>query len=162
MTSIGERAFEGCNNIESLTIPEGIKIIKKGTFSWCSSLESITIPSTIQYIYGEAFAYCTNIKEVIALPEVPPVLYENSFSNYDITLIVPEASIDVYMTTSPWSRFGNFLVLTDEGSRPSVIQKIKYSKISDKNYYDLNSRKVIPNQKGVYIHDGKKMIIRKY
>jgi hypothetical protein len=114
VTSIGERAFEGCNSIGSLTIPEGIKIIKKGTFTWCSSLESITIPSTIQYIYGEAFAYCTNIKEVIALPEVPPVLYETSFSNYDITLLVPEESIEAYMTTSPWSRFGKFQTLSGE------------------------------------------------
>ena len=114
VTSIGEWAFQGCNSIESLIIPEGIKIIRQGAFTWCSSLKSITIPSTIQYIYGDAFAYCTNIKEVISLPEVPPFLYESSFSNYDITLKVPEASKEAYMTTSPWSRFGTFQTLSGE------------------------------------------------
>ena len=114
VTSIGEKAFEGCNNIESITIPEGLKIIKRGTFMHCSSLKSLTIPSTIQYIYGEAFAYCNNIKEVISLPEVPPFMYDDSFTNYDITLKVPEASRETYMSTSPWKNFKSIVIFNND------------------------------------------------
>lgn len=114
VTSIGERAFEWCIRLTDVSLPDNLTSIKIQTFQSCSKLTGITIPATVEYIYAEAFAGCSALKEVIALPQDPPLLYDNSFSNYDITLKVPEASKDAYMTTSPWSDFTTFKTLTGE------------------------------------------------
>ena len=59
-------AFENCNSLKSITIPEGVNTIGRGAFS-CSSLESITLPfvgetkdgttenTHFAYIFGSSF-----------------------------------------------------------------------------------------------------------
>ncbi len=44
---IGYQAFCKCSNLTNVTIPEGVKKIGQGAFYGCSQLTSITIPSTI-------------------------------------------------------------------------------------------------------------------
>lgn len=44
---IGYQAFFKCSNLTNVTIPEGVKKIGQGAFYGCSQLTSITIPSTI-------------------------------------------------------------------------------------------------------------------
>ena len=43
VTEIGNNAFEGCESLESVNIPEGVTI-GEDVFDGCKSLESITIP----------------------------------------------------------------------------------------------------------------------
>jgi hypothetical protein len=58
---------------------------------------------------------------VISLAATPPVLYENAFSNYSIFLKVPDAVIDVYKATAPWSRFTEFELLSKERcAKPTI------------------------------------------
>jgi hypothetical protein len=108
VTSIGERAFQSCK-LSAINLSSTLKIIKRGTFNNCSNLESITIPATVEYIYQEAFAYCDNLKSVKSLAATPPFLYDNSFSNYDIPLSVPEGARDAYLAASPWNKFKEIL-----------------------------------------------------
>lgn len=56
ITAIGDFAFDGCNNITSITMLDGITSIGQNAFSDCSNLKSITIPSTVTYIGSYAFA----------------------------------------------------------------------------------------------------------
>lgn len=112
VTSIGEGAFANCSGMKTLKLPDKLQIIKKGTFNGCSGLNSISIPANVEFIYQEAFAKCANLKEVIALPENPPFLYNNSFSNYDITLKASENALEAYTTTEPWSNFSTFKTVT--------------------------------------------------
>ncbi|MBR2206348.1 MAG: leucine-rich repeat domain-containing protein [Prevotella sp.] len=114
VTSIGECAFKGCKKLTSLTLPEDLSVIKRQAFYGCSSLESITIPASVEYIFQEAFAGCQNLKQVNVLSENPPFLSDNSFSNYDITLCVPEVSKDKYLGTEPWNKFTAIKTLTGE------------------------------------------------
>ena len=58
-------AFAGCNNIVSLTIPNGVKAIDYAAFYNCNRLTSITIPSTITSINMYAFINCYRLVEVI-------------------------------------------------------------------------------------------------
>ena len=74
-------------------------------------MESITIPSSVELIEPLAFHDC-GLKEVKTLAETPPFVYDNTFDNYDIPLYVPEASISLYQSTSPWSIFSPLKTLT--------------------------------------------------
>lgn len=134
VTRIGVRAFFGCRSLTSINIPEGVTRINSNVFSYCTgimsiilpkslqvigeqafyecrSLESITIPSSVEFIYQQAFSGC-GLKEVKALAETPPFAYDNTFGNYDIPLLVPEASISSYQSTNPWSKFTSLKTLT--------------------------------------------------
>lgn len=52
---IGDLAFEGCSNLESVTIPYGVTSIAYGAFVKCFSLTSVTIPDSVTYIGDGAF-----------------------------------------------------------------------------------------------------------
>ena len=76
---INSYAFYGCTGLNSFIIPEGITTIKEGTFSE-SGLESITIPENVKIIEKEAFKGCTNIKS-ITIPSGITVISERLFCN---------------------------------------------------------------------------------
>ncbi len=54
-TLIAEHAFLFCRDLESITIPEGVKYIGIGAFDYCSSLKTIVIPKSMIYIDYGAF-----------------------------------------------------------------------------------------------------------
>ena len=143
------------NEIKDFTIPDGVTSISSGAFYNCSGLTSITIPASVEYIYQEAFAGCQNLKQVNALPENPPFLFDNSFSNYDITLSVPEASKDAYMSTAPWKNFSKIVAIEGNG-----IGEVKASSSTNSPYYSLGGIRTTHPKRGLYIKDGKKMIMK--
>lgn len=64
VTSIADRAFEGCSSLTNVTISSGITSIGKYVFSGCSELRSITIPSKVTSIEYGAFAGCSSLVSV--------------------------------------------------------------------------------------------------
>lgn len=60
---IGYQAFFKCSNLTNVTIPEGVKKIGQAAFYGCSQLTSITIPSTIKNM-DEAFSGNTALSHV--------------------------------------------------------------------------------------------------
>ena len=109
VTSIGDYAFYSCIGLIAVDISNNLKIIKKGSFMNCKSLKSVIIPASVEYIYEEAFAKCSKLASVKSLAENPPFIYDNSFSNYEIPLFVPEASIASYKAANGWKNFTNVL-----------------------------------------------------
>ena len=61
VTLIGEGAFEGCDRLASITIPNGVTLIGEDAFEGCSSLVSITIPDSVTSIEEESFVGCENL-----------------------------------------------------------------------------------------------------
>ncbi|QKQ66520.2 leucine-rich repeat domain-containing protein [Flavobacterium psychrophilum] len=64
VTAIGESAFEHCNNLTSVTIPNSATTIGKHSFVGCSGLISVTIPNSVTTIGDEAFADCSGLTSV--------------------------------------------------------------------------------------------------
>ncbi len=61
---IGEAAFQGMNNIESVFIPEGVELISEGAFSGCKNLQSIEISEGVETVDIDAFNGCVSLKEI--------------------------------------------------------------------------------------------------
>lgn len=65
VTSIGENAFSYCVSLQSVTIPDSVTSIGEGAFSICSSLKSVTIPSTVASIGAAAFSNCSSLESIV-------------------------------------------------------------------------------------------------
>ena len=64
VTGIGYYAFEYCESIESITIPNSITEIGWKAFMGCASLKSVTIPASVLSIDSEAFGYIDRDEKV--------------------------------------------------------------------------------------------------
>ena len=64
VTSIGDDAFDYCQNLTSVMIPNSVTSIGVSAFFRCDKLSSIIIPNSVVKISNSAFAYCTSLTEV--------------------------------------------------------------------------------------------------
>ena len=58
VTSIGDRAFDYCSWLTSVTIPNSVTSIGGYAFAVCSGLTSVTIPNSVTTIGDYAFSGC--------------------------------------------------------------------------------------------------------
>lgn len=152
VTTIGSSAFYGCTGLTSIEIPNSVTTIQNGAFS-CSNLKKITIPNSVvtidnnafygcnklteitigsgvQTIGDRTFENCQEISDVYCYPEQVPQTNATAFDNSLIeyaTLHVPEAAINSYKTTAPWSGFKEVVAIS-----PSGITKLEASETSVK------------------------------
>ena len=68
VTNIDSSAFKDCQSLKSITLSKGITSIGDGAFAGCESLESITLPDSVTSIGSNIFGHCKSL-ESITLPE---------------------------------------------------------------------------------------------
>lgn len=78
VTAIGDNAFQGCRNLTSVLLPEGLVSIGNNAFQNISVSE-ITFPNTLKKIGAHAFEDCNNITTIV-IPEGVETIGENAFS----------------------------------------------------------------------------------
>lgn len=79
--SIGERAFEGCINLPSITIPSECKSIGTAAFCMCINLSEITIPNSVISLGDYAFQYCVSLEKINVSWNNPISASHNVFEN---------------------------------------------------------------------------------
>lgn len=72
-------AFYSCNNLKSVKIPYGVKVIDTQAFSYCSDLMEVTIPKSVHTIGASAFNNCNSLKQ-IKIPGSVKTIEEGAFS----------------------------------------------------------------------------------
>ena len=63
-TIIGDDAFQSCNELTSITLPDSVTSIGESAFAGCYGLTSITIPEGVTGIGASAFSGCSALTDV--------------------------------------------------------------------------------------------------
>lgn len=92
VTSIGQYAFSGCNELSSVIIPSTVNEVGSYAFSHCTSLLNVYLPSTILSINSYSFYCCTSLTNVL-IPETVTSIGERAFSTSGLTSIVIPNSV---------------------------------------------------------------------
>ena len=89
ITYIGSSAFEGLDQLVSVSLPDTMEYIGWNAFRDCASLTSIVIPEGTKYLYGDAFIGCTSLRSVklpSTLEDIGGCIFQGCTSLRDIVL----------------------------------------------------------------------------
>ena len=122
VTTIGNRAFDGCSSLTSVTIGDGVTKIGWLAFGDCSSLTSVTIGDSVTTIGNEAFRACSSLTSVTIPDSVTKIGYCAFYICYDLTSVTIGDSV----TTIGHSAFYNCSSLTSV-TIPDSVTTIGYA-----------------------------------
>ena len=106
--------FNHCTSLESLNIPNSVRVIGYSSFNACTSLTSVTIPSSTYYIGAYAFSNCSGLQSITINATTPPTLgyysysttrYYNAFYGSNCPIYVPCESVEDYKSSTYWSSY---------------------------------------------------------
>ena len=94
VTSIGEEAFDDCDRLTSVTIPNSVTWIGDHAFAYCDGLTSVTIGNSVTSIGDYAFWSCSGLTSV-TIPNSVTSIGEVALG-HGLTSIVVEEGNTVY------------------------------------------------------------------
>ena len=139
--TIEEKAFEGCNRLESFIIEDVEKAelqdIGSNAFSGCGELKAITLPISIKDLGSYAFDGCKKIEIITIYSEDAPIAQETTFSKEiygNAILYVPQKS--QYSGMDVWLNFSDKIFSIDNQD-----YKLTY-KVNDQQFGESQTLKV--------------------
>ena len=166
VTKIGIGAFRDCSALTSVTIPNSVTIIDHHTFRECTNLQKVNIGNSVKTIGILAFEHCTSITQISSEAVVPPICASDAFYRLNKSkckLTVPKNSLDAYKQADQWKDFSLI-----EGSTTGITNTF-YNKAGLADVYTIDGTRRLSKAstdeinalpKGVYIVNGKKIIIK--
>ena len=110
VTSIGANAFKGnTNDINHVIIPEEVTTIGESAFDGCNQIKLIELPSNLSNIGNKAFNGCSRLVHVSCKVTNTSILNPNIFPNNTLmTLYVPQNLLESYKNDNNWkAKFGD-------------------------------------------------------
>ena len=159
VTSIGERAFYGCNifsvilpegvttigsyafgscELVSITLPESLTSIEWGAFSNCSMLPSITLPKNLASIGEYAFQACLSLREInVVVENEHYASYEGVLFSKDLTTLItcPQGKSGEYIVPNGVTTIGDYSFYSC-WSLSSITLPESVTSIGDFSFFD--------------------------
>lgn len=140
---IGAYAFEGCKNLKSLVVQDGVEIIAERAFSNCSILTSIQLPTSLRSIGQWAFYNCYNSPELV-LPEGLEVIEDNAFYWTNSRSIVLPSTLKS-IGQKAFYHVNNNVKVKSNIKEPFAINQNTFAR---EIYYDANNNEVCNSLEG--------------
>ena len=119
VTRIGEGAFDSCNIIPSMTIPEGVTSIGTAAFSSCHGLKSIWLPASLSQVGEDLFSSCYALKDVYYGGTMAE--WESLGAAYDYSKVVVHCADGDLSPTDPTQCGDNLTWSFDESTGTLII-----------------------------------------
>ena len=103
VTTIEDYAFRWCDALISVAIPESVITIGDGAFRYCKSLASVNIPKSVRYIGDSAFNNCSSLGKIGVAIDNP------SYSTLDGVLFNKNRSV---LIQCPGGKSGSYVIPT--------------------------------------------------
>ena len=163
--TIYDNEFYGCTNLQNVSIGDNVRSIGKWAFSACSGLKNFTFGRGLRVIGQEAFSGCINITKITSEADAIPTCGINALDDINkrnCKLFVPKASIDAYKQAPQWKEF--FFIHGTTGITNTVYNNSGLADVytidGTKRLSKASTDEINALPKGVYIVNGKKIIIK--
>lgn len=155
LKEIGEDGLYNITLHSPLVLPDGLESIGR---MWITC-QDITIPSTVTKMVSEsAFWNITDCRVSWPTPLVVDNLFDSDIDFKDASLHVPEGTKALYAAAEGWKLFGT---IVEDGGK-SAIHTVSTTQTDNGAWYTLTGRRLNtqPTKSGLYIHNGKKVMIK--
>ena len=161
VTEVDGLAMYACYYLKELVIGDNVKICGHEAFGASINLCNVTLPvADVEFTHNWMFNCDRGIREIHCRSSIPYVVDEGIFNgavDYDkCILYVPVGTKQAYRNAEVWKYFTHIV----EENVSTSISNINVEKKGV--WYTLQGVKLFakPNIPGVYIHNGKKIIVR--
>lgn len=163
LREVSHGMFSGCNSLTDITLTDGPKTIYMAAFADCTSLKTIDLPQSVNRIDPVAFKGCSLDTLIIRGVLDRNFLSERSFEGMGNSTIIYARQSEIDKIKKVYS--GEVLPLDlytgihDVKANDGTSLNPQPSSLS--HLYHLSGRRLTspPTRGGVYIKDGKKVII---
>ena len=149
--------FNGCRNLENVRFSENLKSLGAYSFDNCESIRVIDLPKSVSYFAESVFRW-THIDALVVRGTFPKDLRSDTFYFVSESMIIYAQSSEIPKFKKVFS--GTVLPLEDyvDGiSAPSIVNR----KTLNSKWYDLSGRRFsTPPAHGIYIRDGRKVVVK--
>lgn len=185
---VGVEAFRDCKQLKEIVFNKNIEMVNDDSFHGCTSLHQLDLPNMADVYYGfDAFAEsgisvlhipfnveeddfsdgvfrnCKNLRRVqVDIPSptgIDEAVFEGSYDN--AILLVPNGMVGTYMALDGWK---NFYPIYDHNGMPTGIENVDSPSTPNTQhpapFYDLQGRRIENPNKGLYIKEGKKVVVK--
>ena len=121
-------------------------------------MRRIAVGTGVSEIAEGAFVECKALESIYMLAETPPSVKNDTFTNknyIDVVLYVPTGCLEAYQNADVWKEFWEIKEFDTTG-----ISDVKTENKKETTIYDINGRVVENPANGIYIVDGKKVLLR--
>ena len=168
VTTIYDKTFMNCPQLIGAYIGDNVTTIGDKAFYGCYQLQVVSIGKNVNSIGENAFSDCSQIENVYCYATKIPTIHDSSFDFGRMdhaTLYVQPSLLSTYSNREPWSSFGTILPIQSgittalEELPQDKVQSSKF-KVQSDSWFTIDGRKINgkPTKKGVYIHNGKKVM----
>ena len=133
--TIGENAFNNCDNLTKVTLNEGLTQISQAAFSDCSALSEMIIPDGVTNVGACSFYGCSALKSIV-IPASVTVVASQSFGRCTALegITIPASVTDIRECAFEYC--SALIEITFEGNAPTTIETTAFNGVTVTAYYD--------------------------